>query len=194
MRPITLLAAVVLGVGGAGCGTFWENTCRNLREAPIYGLNECRVEARNARLARQAWDSLRRSHPEEAYSSDFGDGFQDGYADYLESGGSGQPPAVPPFRYRLARYQTPAGYRAIEDWYAGFRAGAAAAKDSGLRELFVLPLSAPPINAVETRPAPAPALIPVPPPAREELPPPRPVEPIGPPRPKEPAPPPEQGE
>jgi hypothetical protein len=195
MRPNTLLAAVILGMASAGCGTFWENTCRNLTEAPIYGVNECRVSARSERLARQAWDAVSRSHPGETYSADFAGGFQDGFADYLESGGNGQPPAVPPFRYRLARYQTPEGYRAIEEWYAGFRAGAAAARDSGLREQFVMPLSAPPINAVETRPGahpgPADGLMAAPPHTREELPPPRVVEPIGPaPRPQEPAAPP----
>jgi len=107
MRPNTLLVAVALGLGSAGCGTFWENTCRNMWEAPVYGLNECRVSERNARLARRAWDEARRSHPEEEYSADFAAGFKDGFADYLESGGNGQPPAVPPFRDRLARYQTP---------------------------------------------------------------------------------------
>jgi hypothetical protein len=165
---------------------FWEDTVRNLTEAPIYGINECRVSARNARLAREAWQAVARAHPESAWSADFGDGFQDGFADYLESGGNGQPPAVPPFRYRLARYQTPAGYRAIEDWYAGFRDGAAAAQSSGLREQFILPLSAPPINAVERRPGgPAPAAAGAPAPAHgppaplPDLPPPRKAEPGG---------------
>jgi hypothetical protein len=190
MRPNTLLIAAIVCVANAGCGTFWENTCRNLTEAPIYGVNECRVSARNERLARQAWKAACRANAGEAYSTDFGEGFRDGFADYLEEGGNGQPPAVPPFRYRLARYQTPEGYRAIEDWYAGFRAGAEAAHDSGLREVFVLPLSAPPINAVQGRPG-AGGILPPAEPA-PDLPPPHVVEPIPPPDAAEPADPPSQ--
>jgi len=182
MRSNSLFLAVVLCLADAGCGTFWTNTVRNTEEAPIFGIDQCRISKRNYRLARQAWREVSGRHPGKHHSSDYGDGFVDGFADYLESGGNGQPPAVPPFRYRLSRYQTPEGYQAIEEWYAGFRVGAAAAQASGLRQLFILPLSAPPINAVERTPA-----APADPWSRSvgsespaELPAPRPVQPNGP--------------
>jgi hypothetical protein len=168
MRRNVLLLAIALGTASAGCGSFWENTARNLTEAPIYGIDTHRITQRNDRLAREAWAEVSQANPKHAFSPDYADGFIEGYADYLESGGNGQPPAVPPYRYRLSRYQTPEGVRAIEDWYAGFKHGAAVAQASGLREVIVLRLSAPPINAVETRPT-APAVPAIP----HELPPPR---------------------
>lgn len=53
-------------------------------------------------------------------------------------------PAVPPEHYRRKKYMTPEGVAAIEDWYAGFRHGAATAMASGLRNLVVLPVQCPP--------------------------------------------------
>src|SRR5262245_28925346 len=53
-------------------------------------------------------------------------------------------PPVPPNRYRRKRYMTPEGVAAVEDWYAGFRHGAATAMASGLRNLVVIPVQCPP--------------------------------------------------
>jgi hypothetical protein len=59
------------------------------------------------------------------------------------------------------RYQTPVGHAAIADWYAGFHEGAAAARESGGRQLVVVPssLAAPAAGPapVATAPAPTPA-------------------------------------
>jgi hypothetical protein len=71
------------------------------------------------------------------------------------------------------------GHAAIEQWYAGFAAGAEAAKASGLRDLVVIPLGQPPINAVDPRldgPRGAPPGARGPAPTPAELPPPRPAE------------------
>src|SRR5262245_61169185 len=116
MSARVLLLAVALSAGCTGCGTFWQDAARNLTEAPIRGLDELREDGRNRRLARAAWDEVRRSTPGAPYSSDYEDGFKAGFADHLEGGGNGQPPALPPFCYRLTRYQTPEGHRAIEEW------------------------------------------------------------------------------
>jgi hypothetical protein len=88
---------------------------------------------RNRRWAAQAWDQTRDRSPETAYSPDYERGFEDGFTHYLYRGGTGEPPPLPPRRYRWLRYQTPQGYRAIEDWYAGFRQGADVARQSGYR-------------------------------------------------------------
>jgi hypothetical protein len=53
-------------------------------------------------------------------------------------------PPVPPNRYRRKEYMTPEGAAAIEEWYAGFRHGAATAMASGLRNLVVIPIQCPP--------------------------------------------------
>jgi hypothetical protein len=54
-------------------------------------------------------------------------------------------PPVPPERYRRKRYMTPEGCAAVEDWFAGFRHGAATAMASGLRNLVVIPVQCPPV-------------------------------------------------
>ena len=72
---------------------------------------------RNQRRAVEAWRLLSEGSPKEC-SADFGDGFIAGYADYLNYGGTGDPPAVPPYRYRTVKYQTPEGLADINQWYA----------------------------------------------------------------------------
>src|SRR5207253_39443 len=52
-----------------------------------------------------------------------------------------QPPPLPPACYRAVRYQTPEGYRAIEDWFGGFRHGVAAAREGGYRDYVTGPSS-----------------------------------------------------
>jgi len=76
-------------------------------------------------------------------SDAFHDGFIEGFIDYVEAGGTGEPPYLPPFRYRLTEHRTAEGQAAIRDWYAGFREGSATAKASGLRELNYVPLPGP---------------------------------------------------
>lgn len=185
------LAALAALACGAGCRTFWHDAFRNLAETPVRGVDaycttiDCRAEAQ------KAWAQVEASLPAgETASPDFAKGFQDGFAEYLDIGGKGQPPAVPPFCYQLRKYQSVAGHQAIQAWYAGYAAGADAAKASGLRELIVIPLSAPPINVLPLGPQPPPWYPPwtrlpareVPPrppqpPAGADLPPPQPVEP-----------------
>ncbi len=155
----------------AGCSGFVRSIERNFTVLPLQGFDEVRMKVRNHLRAVEAWDMLEEAAPE-AYSSDFADGFVAGYEDYLNNGGNGDPPAVPPFCYRTVKYQTPEGVEAINQWYAGWRHGTLMAKASGMRELEVIPLSAPPINAIERNydlPPPQPL------PTTEQLPPPRPT-------------------
>jgi hypothetical protein len=131
---------------------FLTNTFRNLTQFPVYQTDNIRIRCRNRELANEAWKAWHKAHGEKKYSRDFAYGFEEGYWDYLEYGGSGNPPSIPPFCYRLMPYQNPQGIQAIEDWFAGFRVGAQAAMVSGLREQFVLPLSDIPITAGGTTP------------------------------------------
>jgi hypothetical protein len=91
-------------------------------------------------------------------------------------------PPVPPNQYRRKRYMTPEGVAAVEDWYAGFRHGAATAMASGLRNLVVIPVQCPPKFGpddgfqpeVSTRPRVGPGgkeQVPVMPPPEEIIPP-----------------------
>jgi hypothetical protein len=158
MRWTGIAVAWALCAAAGGCVTtgassgqynFLSNACRNLSEWPVLGTSECYRTLRDCARARDAWRAAQAECPGQKFSRDYACGFKAGFRDYLDAGGSGQPPAVPPFRYWLAGYDSPGGHQAIEDWYNGFRHGAAAARGSGLRELNVIPLSAPPINAVE---------------------------------------------
>lgn len=92
-------------------------------------------------LATDAWKEIVDSQPGDSYSPDYACGFKDGFADYLDAGGTGEPPALPPRRYWHCSYRTPDGHQAIDDWFAGFRYGAACAKESGLRHFAVIPSS-----------------------------------------------------
>ncbi len=98
-------------------------------------LERCNYE----KLARAAWETMERTGACGAFSKDYADGFTDGFVDYLQFGGSGQPPYVPPKRYWSPHFRTPEGHQAIEQWYAGFRRGVAAAHQSGYREWVTLP-------------------------------------------------------
>jgi hypothetical protein len=152
MRRHSVLLALALVTGAAGCSSFLATGARNLIELPIQSCDEVKLKARSRRRAEEAWEEVRKSMPDECWAKDYARGFKDGYADYLDYGGNGEPPATPPFAYRLRRYQTPQGLRDIEEWYAGFRHGSAVARTSGYRETNVIPLSSPPINTVERNP------------------------------------------
>jgi hypothetical protein len=145
---MSVLLTIALCAGNTVCSTFWQNSLRNLAEFNIEKGDDLRIVLRNRQLAKTAWHALAERHPEQEFSIDYGRGFRAGFIDYLEFGGNGEPPPVPPFRYRLSPYQTPQGYRAILDWYAGFRHGAGEARVGGYRNTIVLPLSSPPVNAV----------------------------------------------
>jgi hypothetical protein len=175
MRTLGILAIMAVCATAAGCSGFVRSIERNFTVLPLQGFDECRMKCRNHLRAVEAWDMLEESSPEH-YTPDFADGFVAGYADYLDNGGNGDPPAIPPFRYRTVKYQTPDGVEAINQWYAGWRHGTLMAKASGMRELEVIPLSAPPINAVPPdNDVPGTLSPPQPLPPPEQLPNPRPI-------------------
>jgi hypothetical protein len=188
-----LIRAVLVGLAasaGTGCFTarssgpdwFYHHAARNLTEKPIANLDEHKFLHAVRAAADAAWDEVCRADGN-AHSRPYAAGFREGFVDYVEAGGTGEPPYLPPFRYRLTKYRSVDGIAAAEDWYAGFRHGAAVARGSGLRELNYVPLPGPaiPASAVERAPANLPAPGPlVNPPDRPEgrpdgLPPPRPV-------------------
>jgi hypothetical protein len=151
MRLGNVFLLLGLCVADTGCSTFWENSVRNLVEFNIEKGDSLRVILRDRQLAENAWHAFQERNPEHEFPIDYARGFKAGFIDYLEFGGNGEPPPVPPFRYRLSPYQTPQGYQAILSWYAGFRHGSGEANLSGIRNTIVLPLSSPPINSVGRR-------------------------------------------
>jgi len=149
---------VALSLANAGCcytGTAtggWEmySDCfRNLGEEPVRFVDRLLVISKIKQKANEAWRSVCQASPDHQYSSDYADGFLAGFRDYVEAGGSGEPPGLPPFCYRLSCYHG-TGQNAIQDWYAGFRYGSAVGKDSGLREAILVPLGGLPAASLKT--------------------------------------------
>jgi hypothetical protein len=128
-------------------------------EYNIY-VNEAEDCVHDFQQAKEALEQFKVEHADTPYSTDFGCGFKKGYADYLYAGGTGNPPPLPPRCYWNSHYQSPEGHRAIEDWFAGFKAGATAARQSGKRELVTVPAStalAPSFPSPEQVPPPQPS-------------------------------------
>jgi hypothetical protein len=103
-------------------------------------VENCRERSRDRKWAEESWANQCANFNEKP-SKDYHDGFIDGFATYLYSGGNGEPPALAPKHYRKLGYQTPEGYQAMQDWFAGYRNGASVARDKGLREFVTGPSS-----------------------------------------------------
>jgi hypothetical protein len=98
---------------------------------------------RDSNLAEEAWDEIC-SRDGEIYSRHYRRGFHEGFRDYMDMGGTGDPPTLPPRSYWRVYYQSPEGYEAIQDWFEGFRHGTSVAKASGMRGFVTVPLSSVP--------------------------------------------------
>lgn len=128
----------------SGCGVFGLGASNLFNEAKL--IRDNRYEKlRYACLAHEAWQRVKAGSRCQTYSAAYGEGFQAGFADYLYAGGCGEPPALPPKRYRHFHAETPAGAVAAQQWYEGFRHGAAVANESGLRKFVVVSLPSPPL-------------------------------------------------
>lgn len=150
----------------SGCSLV-TSAARNVIVETRLCLDDLAEHNRNRKWAQAAWNQVCCESGEVA-GKDYEHGFKDGFLDYLEGGGNGEPPTLPPKRYWQSCYQTPQGRQAVQDWFSGFRHGAAVAREDGYRDLVTLPCSV-------HRPRPGPNGTPPPQPAPEELPAPRPV-------------------
>ncbi len=114
---------------------------RNLSSEPPRGHDWMSINFKIKGWAGKAWRETVKDSPDQHYSADYEKGFKEGFRDYVEFGGCGEPPAVPTLCYRSAIFRTPAGQQAIQDWYDGFRHGSHVAMESGLRETILVPLA-----------------------------------------------------
>jgi hypothetical protein len=134
--------------------------------------------SRNRRWADEAWEAACRSCPALAADEDHAAGFRCGFMEQAWRGGPCEPPPLPPTKYRAVRYQSPAGYRAIEAWFAGYRHGAEVAQQGGYHDLVTgpsalrsSPAAAPPVAPPGAPPLAGPVEVPVEPPAAAPVPP-----------------------
>ncbi|MFL5328017.1 MAG: hypothetical protein ACJ8C4_03825 [Gemmataceae bacterium] len=139
MRQFSLLLLGFVPICGSGC-SFAQNIRQNVVFSPMYAATEAVDHHRHLQMGREAFAEMAMAYPDYEYSCDYRRGFVDGFADYLDFGGIGEAPPVPPPSYRSARYETPEGLAMMEDWTIGFRHGACTAKASGLRGLGVIPV------------------------------------------------------
>src|SRR5207249_1121816 len=122
----------------SGCEILEFATCNLAYEAWLEKEHAVAC-VRSRQLAEQAWRESLCSNSGQVHSVDYDRGFKDGHAGYLEANGCLLTPVLPPKHYWSARFQTPEGHRAIEDWYLGYQHGAQAARASGLREFITVP-------------------------------------------------------
>ncbi|MBI1830580.1 MAG: hypothetical protein HYR84_03910, partial [Planctomycetes bacterium] len=142
MKLAVALSLAGLGILCSGCALV-QDARRNLCVSVCSPFEAHREQARNRRWAEAAWQQLACSEHFCKKSDDYARGFKDGYVEYVFRGGDGEPPLVAPLRYRHMRYQTADGYAAIEDWFAGYRHGAALARETGARRWVTGPSSLP---------------------------------------------------
>jgi hypothetical protein len=146
MKVRRLLWFLALCAAPSGC-SWIPYSVHNLWEAPCDVLHRTALRCRFRRQADDAWDHVLKGNPGVPYSRMYAVGFNEGFVDFLDADGTGEPPAAPPWCYRTPRSLTPEGKQEVEDWFAGFRHGAAVARASGLRQAVVVPLALPPIYA-----------------------------------------------
>jgi hypothetical protein len=139
MRSAIALGVVALCFLSQGCGLA-GTACRVLTDNFCEAVSDCRERARNDRWADEAWRAAARDATC-PLSKDYEDGFHEGFTEHLYRGGNGEPPPVPPNRYRALGYETPEGYAAITNWFAGYRHGARVAERGGYRRLVTGPSS-----------------------------------------------------
>jgi len=125
-----------------GCNWF-PYAVDNIFQTPAERVAECRFLKRIHSIAQKAWLEIQNGDPQ-AYSPDYAAGFECGFVEYVDRGGNGEPPAVPPQHYERGVLRSPEGQAKIEDWYNGYRHGAATARESGLREKVIIPIGRPP--------------------------------------------------
>lgn len=139
MKRCSIALMAMLPVLCAGCG-FVKNIQRNVVYSPLYTLTDQADHHRHEQMAREAFLQMAMNFTDQEFSCDYRRGFVEGFTDYLDFGGVGEPPPIPPPSYRLFGYMTPDGLAAMEDWKNGFRHGAATGRASNLRELVTLPV------------------------------------------------------
>ena len=144
----------------AGCNLAYY-AGHNLANEPVMRYDECKLDARLRAEAEACWREVCLQYPARSFTAEFADGFVEGYIDYLDSGGTPQPPAVPPLRYRRSQYLTPQGHARARDYLTGFKYGSEVACATGRRQFLTVPVvlheprPEPPLNITRIPPPPA---------------------------------------
>lgn len=143
MRGMTLALAAAWGPAVTGCSIL-ETAARNAVHEPQLVATQWALESDLRRQAREAWRQVRVEYPRRAFTAEFRDGFLDGFVDYLDRGGNGSLPAVPPAKYvRQKKYFTEEGQCLLKDYFLGFQYGQEVAIATGRRQYLTVPVLLP---------------------------------------------------
>lgn len=148
LRLGPLLAIALLSTG---CGVY-KQIANNVIIEPLQWDRHSDSIGRHMRdssLASEAWEEIC-LRDGDVYSRHYRRGFFDGFKDYMDQGGTGDPPTTPPRSYWRLYFQNPEGHQAMQDWFDGFRHGASVARASGIRDYVVVPLSSVPPREILT--------------------------------------------
>lgn len=161
MRWKSVALAGALAPAAVGCNIA-KNAARNIVNEPhVVGTQVC-ITHDLRKEARAAWREVRADYPRKAFTAEFHEGFLDGYVDYLDRGGNGSLPAVPPAKYtRHKKYFTEEGQCLLKDYFLGFKYGQEIAIATGRRQFLTVPVllpevpTGPPAFTFARPPAPA---------------------------------------
>ena len=135
--PATLFALGLVPLAGCHLANM---AAHNALNEPIEYFDQQALHARLRGDARKALRDVQDRLGPRALADDYGEGFLDGYVDYLEHGGESLPPAVPPLKYRRSRFLNQDGHARIHEYFAGFQQGADTACHSGERSFLTVPV------------------------------------------------------
>lgn len=143
LRLLAIVATIQVVLTGCNspCHKLFNNVCRTIKREPKC-FDYCDRSAVYQRMACSYWAKYMRSTNA---SSHFHAGFLEGYSDYLHRGGKGVAPPIPPRRY-WEPTASMGRQNAVREWKSGFQTGAEAARESGQRELLVVPYDGPPVS------------------------------------------------
>lgn len=126
-----------------GCHTGFPNA-HELINDKLTVCSEAAITQELRHDARLAWREVRCQYPRHLFSPEFREGFLDGYTDYLDRGGSGSLPVVPPAHLtRSKRYYSPEGQARLKDYFLGFQYGTDVAIATGCRQFLTVPVLLP---------------------------------------------------
>lgn len=185
MRWKSVLLVGALGPASVGCNLA-RLASHNIVNEPLVNHTQHVIHRDLRHEANATWREVRTQYPRRAFTAEFRDGFTDGYVDYLDRGGNGSIPAVPPNKYvRHARYFTEEGQCRVKDYFLGFKYGQEIAIATGKRQFLTVPVllpqqgDCPPAFTIIPAPGavpsgelrqPTPVPIPTPPPAPTPVP------------------------
>src|SRR5262249_15080917 len=105
---VRLLWLLALSAAPSGC-SWIPYAVHNLAEAPLDVIDGACLRHRFQHQARDAWTQITRADPTHAFSRPYAHGFEEGFVEFLDGDGTGEPPAAPRWCYRTPRYLTPEG-------------------------------------------------------------------------------------